>query len=364
MRFGMFYGKVDGWQADLAWVADHGWDAVIGEDDPAFHAAVRAHGMEPWTCLGAFSSPADDPALLCLDVNGRRQKWFGSGCPNHPAVRASSLERHRLAAAREHVAGVFLDGIRFASPASGLDAFCTCFCEHCARAAASLGLDFGRMKHDVTALHRHLGSGLLLVPPELAGSPSALVGSLARWPGAVDWLGFRRRIVTDFAGELAQEVRRDGKRLGAYLFSPCLAPLVGQDCAAMAPFVDVFAPMLYRNVNERNCIAPINSELHVIASWADRVADPSWVLTLAGFPSETFSQRDELLVRGLSPDAVGVETARARALIGPGKTLAPILWWDDPVAGRTAECARKGGADGIQVFRFIAGARERWGALL
>jgi hypothetical protein len=36
----MFYGLIDGWDADLAWLAAHGWDAVIGEDDPAFQAAV------------------------------------------------------------------------------------------------------------------------------------------------------------------------------------------------------------------------------------------------------------------------------------------------------------------------------------
>ncbi|MHB9023904.1 MAG: hypothetical protein ACYC7E_06960 [Armatimonadota bacterium] len=361
MNRGMFYGPVDGLDADLDWLKAHGWDAVIGGDDPAFQQAVCARGMAPWTCLGAFTPPGDDPALLCLDVNGTRQQWFGSGCPNHPAVRASSLERHQLAASRKHVAGVFLDGIRFASPASGLDAFCTCFCEHCARASAEMGLDFARMQREVTEFHRHLASGKPLVPPELAGSPAAVLGLFVRWPGVCDWLWFRRRTITDFVAELAQVIHGEGKLLGAYLFSPCLAPLVGQDYAMLVPFVDVFAPMLYRNVNERDCIAPINTELHVIASWADQVADPAWMLGFAGLPPEAYSGRDDLLTRGVSPEAVGVETARARALIGPGKALAPILWWDDPDAGRTVECTCRGGADGVQVFRFIAGVRERWG---
>jgi hypothetical protein len=293
-------------------------------------------------------------------VNGQRQLWFGSGCPNHPAVRASLIDRHRRAASREQVAGVLLDGIRFASPASGLEAFCTCFCEHCARAATGLGLDFARMQREVTALHGRLASGVPLVPPELAGSPATMLGQLAQWPGVCDWLWFRQRTITDFVGELARVVNGEGKRLGAYLFSPCLAPLVGQDYSALAPFLDVLAPMLYRNVHELNCIAPINTELHTLASWADQVPDPAWVLELAGLPLEALGTRDDLLTRGASPEAVGVETARARALIGPGKTLAPILWWDDPIADRTMDCVRRNGADGVQVFRFIDGVRERW----
>ncbi len=351
MHGGMFYmGARDAWDADLAWLAARGWNAVIGVGEPELPEIARAHGMAAWTCLGAFAPPEDDPALLCLDVNGQRQRWFGSGCPNHPAVRASSLERHRIAAAQPQVAGIFLDGIRFASPASGLDAFCTCFCEHCERTAAGLGLDFARMRREVTALHQRLASGEPL-------GPSGIIHSSA---GVRDWLWFRQRVITDFVEELARVIRRDGTQLGAYLFSPCLAPLVGQDYAALAPYLDVVAPMLYRNVNEPACIAPINTELHILATWATQAADCRWVLEFAGLPGEACSQLDDLLTRGVSPEAVGLETARARACIGADVTLAPILWWDDPLADRTMACAREAGVDGVQVFRFIDGIRERW----
>lgn len=350
MRRGMFYTEpVGGLTKDMAWLAEQGWDVVVGGDDPALQSAAREHGMTPWSCLGAFTPPDDDPALLCVDINGQRQRWFGSGCPNHPVIRASSRERHRRAAAREQVAGVMLDGIRFASPASGLAAFCTCFCEHCARAASQLGLDFSRMRRDVTTLHHHLASGL----------PPALLDCLRQWPGLSDWLLFRQQTITACARELADVVHIEGKQIGAYLFSPCLAPLVGQEYASLAPALDVIAPMLYRNVNEPNCIAPINTELHVIASWASPTADPSWVLALAGLPSTGIAGLDDLLTRGVSPEAVRVETARARALIGPDILLSPILWWDDHEAKQTADGAMRSGADGIQVFRFTSGVRER-----
>jgi hypothetical protein len=349
MRRGFFYGEVEGLDSDLAWLAAHGWDAVISGDDPAFQAAARAHGLTPWACLGAFTPPSDDPALLCLDVNGDRQRWFGSGCPNHPAVRASSLERHRLAASRPDVAGVFLDGIRFASPASGLEAFCTCFCEHCLRAATDMGLNADRMQRDVTALYRRL----------IAGEPLTTAWLRSGLSGVDDWLRFRRQTITQFVRELADVVHAEGKHLGAYLFSPCLAPLVGQEYTDLAPYLDIVAPMLYRNVNELHCIAPINTELHAIAEWT-AVDGPAWVLEFADLPGEEICGRNDLLARGVSPAAVGRETARANALITARTCLAPILWYDDPEAGSTVEEVLKNGASGIQVFRLMPGASERW----
>lgn len=361
MRRCMFYTEpVDSLSVDLIWLADGGWNTIITEDNPAVHAAIRAQGMTPWTCLGAFTPPSDDPTLLCLDIDGERRRWFGSGCPNHPAIRESSLERHRRAAGRDDVAGVMLDGIRFASPASGLEAFFTCFCEHCVQKATLWGLDVTRMRCDTTAFYQYLASGQPCVMTEISGSPLAGFGQLMQWPGLIDWFWFRRQTITAFVCELSGVVHGEGKRIGAYLFSPCLAPIVGQDYTDLAPLLDVVAPMLYRNVNERNCIAPINTELHVIAEWADIVTNPAWVLALAGLPSNGITQRDELLTHGVSPEAVGMETERARALIGQNATLSPILWWDDLDAAKTVECALQHGADAVQVFRFINGIHERW----
>jgi hypothetical protein len=264
---------------------------------------------------------------------------------------------HR-AASREHVEGVFCDGARFASPASGRDAFCTCFCEHCERAAGRLGFDFARMKRDVTALYQALSSGDPPLALELAGSPLAVAGRLATAPGIVDWLAFRRAAITDFISQISHVVRGSGKLFGGYFFSPCLSPLVGQDYHALAEHVDLFAPMLYRNCPERGGIAPINTEMHTIASWAHNARDPAWVLALVGLPGEEFGRTDDLLTCGVSAEAVRIETARARALVGSGKSLAPIIWWDDPAIRETMAAVRRGGADGVSIFLFTERLKE------
>ena len=76
----------------------------------------------------------------------------------------------------------------------------------------------------------------------------------------------RARVVESFVSEVAERVHARGKKLGGYLFSTCLAPLVGQDYAALARHLELFSPMLYRNARERNGIAPVNTEIHTVAS--------------------------------------------------------------------------------------------------
>lgn len=345
MRRGVYYSVVEGPEEDFRWLARHGFDAVVTGDDPALAALAREHELEPWTCLGTFQLPSDDPSLLCVDLNGGRQKWFGSGCPNDRGIREASLAKYREAASGDDIAGVFMDGVRYASPASGLDAFFTCFCERCAEAAVGMGFDWERMRQDVTALCERVKAGRRFDP---------LAGVL----GVSDWLTFRARVVEQFVGEVAQELHDRGKQVGGYLFSPCLASLVGQDYAALARHVDVFSPMLYRNAKERNSVAPVNTEIHALASWCTKEKDPAWALDFFDLPGEQIDTLEDFLTRGLSPDAMRIETARARAKIGKDKSLVPILWWDDPEMLGTISAVEDGGADGVSWFLFAPGLKE------
>jgi hypothetical protein len=76
---------------------------------------------------------------------GRRKarvnETFRFVCPNNPASRRKTIRRLRELLGRYSVAGVFLDKIRFPSPANGLDEVFSCFCDHCRRAAKAVDLD-------------------------------------------------------------------------------------------------------------------------------------------------------------------------------------------------------------------------------
>ena len=75
------------------------------------------------------------------EKGGEVEETFRFACPNNPAVREKTTLRLRELLHRYDFKGVFLDKIRFPSPANGADEMLSCFCEHCRRAAQAEGLD-------------------------------------------------------------------------------------------------------------------------------------------------------------------------------------------------------------------------------
>jgi hypothetical protein len=350
MKLGMFYGKVETYESDFAWLKKHGFDAVIGSDDLDFLAAARRAGIDGWSCLGTFNPPDDAPEHLCVDIEGKPRQWFFSGCPNNPEVREYALARYRTAASRVDAAGVFCDGTRFASPASGLEAFCTCFCKHCAQKAQTLGYDFEKIRKGVTEMYLRLRNG----EPFISASDI---------DGVKEWLAFRANVITDFIGRISGIVRSKGKLFGGFFFTPGLSRLVGQDYRAIAGDMDIISPMLYRNFNEKGAIAPINTELHALASWAPG-QNPNWVFEISGLSGQRIEKIDDLLMYGVSESAVKLETARTRSLIGKEKKLAPIIWWKDLNILQTVQEVKNGGADGVQIFIFTEESKKFLESLL
>jgi len=64
----------------------------------------------------------------------------------------------------------------------------------------------------------------------------------------------------------------------------------------------------------------------------------------------------EAVKKALPPQAVALETRRARALIGDEKELAPIIYIDDPLMAETAAGVRAAGADGVNFFVY----KDQW----
>ena len=91
----------------------------------------------------------------CRELEGQAQprlgrvgrKWRRGGgdlslrLPEQPSCAPESRPSSSRAARRYAFDGVFLDKIRFPSPANGLDEMLSCFCDHCRAAAKSVDLD-------------------------------------------------------------------------------------------------------------------------------------------------------------------------------------------------------------------------------
>ena len=169
---------------------------------------------------------------------------FRFACPNNPAVRAKALTRVRELLTRYPFDGIFLDKIRFPSPASGLDEVVSCFCDHCCSAASAVGLD---LKDVARIFERGLAA---IETPRSFGRQGEGRSWLARLAGADSLLSRFLRFRSDSIEKLVAQARAEASRLGREvsidLFSPGLAPLVGQDYSGLAKYCDWVKPMTYR----------------------------------------------------------------------------------------------------------------------
>jgi hypothetical protein len=172
------------------------------------------------------------------------EETFRFVCPNNPNVREKTARRLRELLSRYDFGGVVLDKIRFPSPANGVDETLCCFCDHCRDAAKAAGLDLD----SVVRILAGPSIDPYVSQSETRGSKglSWLDALVADSPILSRFLRFRADSVTALVAELADEVRRMGRNMSLDLFSPCLAPLVGQDYRRLKQHCDWAKPMTYR----------------------------------------------------------------------------------------------------------------------
>lgn len=339
-----------------------GFEAVVSGYDPAWLARVADRGLAAYACSGTFSATGRfaDPSYLAIDLYGQARTWFGSTCPSKPDVRRHNIDALAVWAANKNVTGIMLDGARFASPASDENplAFFTCFCADCHKRATAWDFDFARMRRDVRRLHQ-------LIAGEATGPawPSCPAGALdwlaflQQLPGVLDWLDFRRRCTSEHISDVSRAIKqvRSDIVMGLYLFTPTLAPLVGQSYADLASVVDVFAPMIYRSYPAASGPACLNKELACMArelSFAGRRSD-AWIAGLlsswTGYDA-AWLQSSGQIDSGLPVRSVAIETAKARSLVK--RRLVPIIQLDDPAVTDSVAAALESGADGVNFFLY------------
>jgi hypothetical protein len=229
-------------------ILDLGWLFLAVEDPssaPARHAiaACRARGARTalWTMVLA-DAPGPAPAevqdargrtgygrLGTWDGMGRGQEKFLFACPTCALEDGDGPARAVRALQDAGADAVFLDRIRYPSPAGGLELLGACGCTACgSRYRTATGEDW----------------------PDLAAWALELAGQGGR--GAERFLersapalAFRAGTIAAVVARFAAAARRAGGQVGLDLFAPALATLVGQDYALLAPHADFVKAMLY-----------------------------------------------------------------------------------------------------------------------
>jgi hypothetical protein len=243
-------------------------------------------------------------------------------CPNRAGVREAVLEYLYRAVEGGEYDGVFLDRIRYPSPAADPARWLACFCDDCCRAASEAGLD-------LEAVRRCVG-GWLTEPQRVLIFLRALLGPGSSQSTDPDhallnaFLDFRARSVERLVRAAADLIHGEGLSVGLDCFSPALTRMVGQDLEALAACGDWTKVMTYGHALGP---AGLPFELIALADWlieGQQVSEAQtleWLSLAAGFSMPR--TRADLRRRGLVPSVLSFEIRQARAA-GVGQLWAGI----------------------------------------
>ncbi|MEM3595459.1 MAG: hypothetical protein QXL25_02580 [Candidatus Bathyarchaeia archaeon] len=307
-------------------------------------AEAKAKGLKVYAAVWTFKTPNQEFGVSSLD--GGRRLWAGAGCPNNPNI-IREFSKYVNVAARLGVDGIVLDGIRFPSPASGRNLFLTCFCEYCLNKAKTLGYEPSKIKEAVRG--------------EL--DPTILLNQNLERSILKDWIAFRTESITDQVSHIVEIIKSSNPRLdvGAALFTPSLAHLVGQSYRELSAILDFIQPMIYHKGSGLACI---NFELvNLIRNFTQ--TDPEAETLKKIYKSLVYTRLeppidlDKLLRAGLPVQVINVEAAKGLNMTRGGKAkYAPIIFILESGADELKEAVEevlKARPDGVVYFSYYEG---------
>ncbi len=231
-------------------------------------------------------------------------------CPNKPAVQEAVRHHLRQVIQNGTYDGVFLDRMRFPSPATNPMRWLACFCDDCQRTAAEEGLDLAAVRRRIKQL--------LATPQRLFLFVQALLGtdSASSDPNIAllnAFLDFRARCISKFIQSTADLIHAEGLAVSLDCFSPALTRMVGQDLGVLDACGEWTKVMTYAHTFGP---AGLPFELLELANWLiekQQISEPqalTWLSQASRLPLPPSCT--ELRRHGLSSAALQIEMEQAR----------------------------------------------------
>ena len=240
-----------------------GWELPTVLEEAVAEETVRQHAqLYRWQPILTGDAHTDlPPEWATLGVDGHpipghdNLPEFTFICPNRSAVADFLSERLESVAASGLYQGIFLDRIRFPSPAIDPGRDLACFCQDCTRQAADAGLDLEQVRHTIQSLSAEVLVRSLLGEPDQSGSLLEL------------FLDFRNRSISRTVRTLSRQIQSHNLAVGLDCFTPALTRMVGQDLSALDGYANWVKIMTYPRVFGP---AGISFELLGLSEWLIR----------------------------------------------------------------------------------------------
>jgi len=231
-------------------------------------------------------------------------------CPNHPENLLNVLQVFEEHFASIGFTGVFLDKIRYASFANGLNNVLTCFCPFCQikyRAAGFVSQNLEQAINELPQKHTPFGA--------IAYNMGRYTFDDDRWN---TFFRLKNEFITDALRGLCNYFSERKYTISLDVFAPFVSHFVGQDIPALATFVDSVKPMMYRVTN-----APAGLPFELEASLQESTSNESQreaFYKLLGFDATqpvfdldfTVRELEYLVKQSSAPIYPGVEFNRAQ----------------------------------------------------
>ncbi len=308
-------------------------------------------GFKIYACIWAFR--ALDGRFGVENIHGEKMLWAGSGCPNNPMIKKNCLKKIKNVLSTYEGHGIALDGIRFPSPGSGLHTFLTCFCEYCCEKGKNFGVDLAKVKDFL----------------KKSRNPVDFIYASCHRDGhkqLSEWIDIRCKSITEDVRSIKEFVKdiEPKVEVGAAIFAPSLAPLVGQNYLELGSILDFIHPMIYHKGEGLACInfelAKLIEEFVILEQQADAL-DYAYKMLNYDLFEPPLSPRT-LMEKGLPLDVIGVETKKGKKLVGGTKArfmpIAFILESDREEFKKAEEQVMNVASNGIVYFSYYENLRE------
>ncbi|MDY0290601.1 MAG: hypothetical protein RBR15_17395 [Sphaerochaeta sp.] len=242
-------------------------------------------------------------------------------CPEHALSLPLVTEEINSSLATYGFSGVFLDRIRYPSPANGLEMLFSCFCNHCLESGH--GLQETQAQKAISLMTEFCLSGQYMKWDEFV--------AVAEIGGLMDR---RNSAIEEMVRTIYDSLDHTRFKLGLDLLTPSLAQLVGQDYTRLAPHCDWIKSMTYtKAIGPAGLPLEVNSLIQGLQD-ADKRIGPQqaavWIASLLGLQSR---QMEELMGTGVfGQDLLQSEIQRSLSLVQDRvPVLAGIELVDHPV---------------------------------